>query len=99
MAFLTAGAPNTAEDEIGPFQETEYAWGLNGFVWSQKKRTIYTYRVYYYIDDTHGEAPNATWTVGADTYQIRTAGPELQFLDKRGIYVVTYEKIGSWAWV
>ena len=100
MAFITVGAPATTEDEIGPFQEVEYSWGFStGFVWAQKKRTVYTYRCYYYIDDTHGEAPSATWVVGADTYNLRSAGPELQYRDKRGLYVAVYEFTGAWTWV
>jgi len=97
MAFLTAGAPNTAEDEIGPWSEYEYGWYLSGaWTWSQQKRAISTYRVYYVVDDTGGEVPNATWTVGAATYNLRSSGPELQYLDKRGIYVCVYELIGDW---
>jgi hypothetical protein len=100
MAFLGGSAPGTADDELGPRQEVEYAWGFStGYVWAQKKRTTYTYRVFYAIDDTGGEAPNATWTVGVDTYNLRSTSDDLGYLDKRGILTCVYEKIGSWAWV
>lgn len=100
MAFLGSSAPGTADDEIGPSQELEYAWGFGtGYVWAQKVRTIKTYKVIYLIDDTGGEAPNATWSVGGDTYNLRSATNDLGFLDKRGTMTCIYELIGSWSWV
>jgi hypothetical protein len=99
MAFLNEGAPNTADDEIGPSVEYEFQWALFGFGWALQKRPTKLYRVYYDIDDTGGENPNATWAVGGVTYNLRSAGPELAYLDKRGLYLATYEWVGTWAWV
>jgi len=87
MAFKNPSAPTVADDEIGPFQELEYSWGFWGV---RFKRTVYTYHVYYAIDDAGGETPAATWSVGGVTYLLRSAGPTLAYLDKTGIYEAVY---------
>lgn len=100
MAFLSGSAPGTADDELGPDQEVEYSWGFGtGYVWAQKKRTVRTHRVFYAIDDTGGESPNATWTVGGDTFQLRSVTRDMTYLDKRGVMTCVYEDVGSWSWV
>jgi hypothetical protein len=99
MAFVSTSAPNVADDEIGPWSELEYKPAMvgPGFTWGQRVRTIKTYKIYYLVDDTHGETPNTAWTVGGDTYNLRSAGPEMEYLDKHGLYVATYELVGDWA--
>jgi hypothetical protein len=95
MAFLSA-----SPDEFGPFDEveTEYGWGP-GFVWTPKERTNKTYRVTWPIDAAGGESPPATWTVGADTYRLRSAGPERGYGKPTGHFTAVYWKKGTWAWV
>jgi len=100
MAFLSGTAPGTADDELPGGQDVEYSWYYIAIAfvvsWRQRKRTTYTHRVFYAIDDTGGETFDATWTVGASTYNLRSVDYEMSYLDKRGIAVATYELVGSW---
>jgi hypothetical protein len=95
--MATLGDP----DEFGPFPEveTKYGWGP-GLIWLPKERTNYTYRVTWPIDNTGGEAPPSTWTVGAATYRLRSAGPERAYGKATGLYTAVYWLKGaSWSWV
>lgn len=101
MAFHSGTAPGTADDEIGPTQDREFRWtryALGSIVfWKQQYRTISTYRVYYVIDSTMPiPAVNATWTVGADTYNLRSTSTDMGFLDGHGILECTYFFEGTW---
>lgn len=95
MAFITG----MGSDGFGPFLEIEQQWYLDGFTWRLQERTNKTYRVVTPIDNTGGESPASTLTVGSDTYRLRSAGPERGYLDTYGLYTAVYWLEGTWSFI